>query len=334
MRLQGLDIARFLAFCGMVLVNFRIAAGVTPTGDWVSLFTNALEGRAAALFVVLAGISISLGNPGRAVLLRRALFLLVIGMANQLIFEADILHFYGLYFLCALPFLAVSDRALLWGAVGTVLLALITQIGLDYEANWNWETLEYADFWTIGGFLRHSFLNGWHPVFPWFAFLLMGIWIGRRRLDASHVQAQLMLWGVLAAVLGVLPVQFTTPGSDLEALLGTAAIPPSLFYMIAASGSACAVIGLLLKVTPMLERISLATWLAQPGRMALTLYVAHILIGMGALEEMGLLDGSLATHEIFAASLTFCALAALFSWIWLVFLRRGPLEELMRRITG
>lgn len=62
MRLHGLDIARFLAFCGMVLVNFRIAAQVTPGTDAISLFTNSLEGRAAALFVVLAGLACRWAN--------------------------------------------------------------------------------------------------------------------------------------------------------------------------------------------------------------------------------------------------------------------------------
>ena len=34
MRLQGVDIARFVAFVGMVLVNFRIAAEVSTGGGW------------------------------------------------------------------------------------------------------------------------------------------------------------------------------------------------------------------------------------------------------------------------------------------------------------
>lgn len=33
MRLIGIDSARFLAFAGMVLVNFRTAAGVRPGTD-------------------------------------------------------------------------------------------------------------------------------------------------------------------------------------------------------------------------------------------------------------------------------------------------------------
>ncbi|MGR3616785.1 MAG: heparan-alpha-glucosaminide N-acetyltransferase domain-containing protein [Paracoccaceae bacterium] len=111
-RLQGLDAARFLAFCGMVLVNFRIAANVTPMGDWPSLITSMLEGRAAALFVVLAGIGIALARPSAALMLRRGVFLFVLGLANLTIFDADILHFYGVYFLLAIPFVTASPRTL------------------------------------------------------------------------------------------------------------------------------------------------------------------------------------------------------------------------------
>ena len=49
---------------------------------------------------------------------------------------------------------------------------------LDFDRGWNWATLSYRDFWTIEGFLRHSLFNGWHPVFPWAAFLLWGMWLG------------------------------------------------------------------------------------------------------------------------------------------------------------
>lgn len=333
MRLHGLDIARFLAFCGMVLVNFRIAARVSAGPDAISLFTNALEGRAAALFVILAGVGLSVGKPDRATLLRRALFLFLIGLLNLTIFEADILHFYALYFLVALPFLTASGRVLLLAAAGTLLIGLISLLALDYEAHWNWETLAYADFWTLEGFLRHSFFNGWHPVFPWAAFLFLGMWIGRLNLASRSVQARLALWGAAAAALAALP-GLLVQNPDLAELSGTSAIPPGPFYILAASGSAMAVIGLTLAITPALDKAGLAEWLAAPGRQALSLYAAHILLGMGTLEAMGQLDGSLSAEQIFGYSLGFCALSMVAAWIWSLFAKRGPLEALLRWSTS
>ncbi|MBE1283211.1 MAG: DUF418 domain-containing protein [Rhodobacteraceae bacterium] len=333
MRLSGLDTARFLAFCGMVLVNFRIAAMVEPTGDLPSLVTTALEGRAAALFVVLAGIGLTLANAPALTTLKRAAFLFAIGLLNLTIFDADILHFYAVYFVCALPFITAANRTLWWGIAGVLTLSTAALIGLNYEAGWNWDDYTYSDFWTLTGLLRHTFYNGWHPVFPWLAFLLFGLWIGRLPLGTHTTQIRLILWGSLVALLGFVPGSLTTD-PELFELLNTTAIPPGPFYILSASGSAVAMVGLMLRIEPTLTRLRISPWLTAPGRQALTLYVAHILIGMGVLDEVGLLDGSLTTVQIFFYSLIFCALTALYARAWTRVAKRGPLEALMRRLAG
>lgn len=332
MRLHGLDIARFLAFLGMVLVNFRIAAQVTPGADVYSQLTNALEGRAAALFVVLAGIGLSLGSTDAKQVLRRALFLFAAGLLNLTIFEADILHFYGLYFLLALPFLSAPSRSLLWAAIAVVAIGVLGLFALDYEANWDWNTLAYDNFWTFEGFLRHAFFNGWHPVFPWVAFLFIGMWLGRLTLDRPQMQLRLIAWGSLSALLGALPAQLVQDPELME-LLNTGTLPPGPFYVLAASGSAAVVIGLVLLCYPALERLRLSPWLIAPGRQALSLYVAHILLGMGSLEALGLLDGTLSPAGIFWWAVGFCGLSMVFARAWSLMVRQGPLETLMRWTT-
>lgn len=332
MRLHGLDIARFLAFCGMVLVNFRIAAQVSAGSDFASSLTNALEGRAAALFVILAGIGLTLSPAPKRVVAARAAVLFGLGMANLMIFEADILHFYALYFLVALPILAAPTRFFIWAALATATIGFAGLILLDYEANWNWDTLAYSNFWTIEGFLRHSFFNGWHPVFPWVSYVFLGMWIGRQALGQKAMQNRLILWGLAASLIALLP-GLLVEDPELRELLGTASIPPGPFYIIAASGSACAMIGLMLRLGNLLDQMGLAEWLAAPGRMALSLYVAHIILGMGTLEAMGQLDGSLTPEAIFGFSLGFCALAMVMTWVWNLLAPRGPLESMLRRIS-
>ncbi|MGR3616784.1 MAG: DUF418 domain-containing protein [Paracoccaceae bacterium] len=66
----------------------------------------------------------------------------------------------------------------------------------------------------------------------------------------------------------------------------------------------------------------------------MTLYVAHILIGMGILETYGLLDGSLGTHQIFIVSVVFCAASLVYAYLWRMVASRGPLESLMRYLCG
>ncbi|MCT4558703.1 MAG: DUF418 domain-containing protein [Pelagimonas sp.] len=332
MRLIGLDIARFLAFFGMVLVNFRIAAEVAPGSGAVSILTNAMEGRAAALFVVLAGIGMSLAQPGSLTVLKRAAFLFVVGLINLMIFDADILHYYALYFLCALPVLTLSARALFWlgGCLSVGSLAL--HLGFSYDQGWDWDTLTYADFWTLPGFVRHSLFNGWHPVFPWMAFMLIGMGLGKLDLRADHRPRQFITIGLALTLGGLIPGWFA-PAGDLQDLLNTAPIPPGPFYILSATGSAMVVLGLILALT----RGDTGRWarvLATGGRQSLTLYLAHILLGMGLLEGLGLLNGALTATQIFLYSLAFCGLCLIYTWAWSRRFSRGPLEAMMRKLAG
>ncbi|MFW8637095.1 hypothetical protein [Cribrihabitans pelagius] len=75
----------------MVLVNFRVAAGVAEDAGAASALISALEGRAAALFVVLAGAGLALAGPARGTLTLRALILFALGLMNLTIFDADII---------------------------------------------------------------------------------------------------------------------------------------------------------------------------------------------------------------------------------------------------
>ena len=345
MRLQGVDIARFVAFVGMVLVNFRIAAEVSTGGgwggadigagntDWPALITGLTEGRAAALFVILAGVGFALGNPAWHLTLRRALFLFAVGMADMLIFDADILHFYAFYFLVGALFIGATNRTLLLGVAGFVVIGALAQAVLVYDQGWNWDTLVYADFWTVPGFLRHTFYNGWHPVFPWAAFLLFGIWLGRQNLSRFPVQITMLIAGGTVAFVTQWSSTFLVELPELGELLGTAPIPPGGLYMISSAATATAVLGGILLITPLLNLLRLDQVLVAPGRMTLTLYAAHILIGMGLLESMDLLSGQLSSFEIFAYSVGFVVCAALFALFWLRKFRRGPLEALMRIVT-
>jgi len=73
--------------------------------------------------------------------------------------------------------------------------------------------------------------------------------------------------------------------------------------------------------------------LVPTGQLALTLYVAHVVLGMGSLEALGRLE-----HQSVGFGLTsagaFCAIAVLFSVWWRGRFTRGPLEAVMRRVTG
>lgn len=347
-RLSGVDLARSLALFAMIMVNFRLAMGVTTSSSQtlLSIF-EALQGRAAACFVILAGIGLQLGSAhlepreARRRLILRAMFLMLAGLLNLLVFPADIMHYYAIYFMIAAFLLPLSNRQLLMLIVSIVIVALALLFTLDYGRGWNFAELSYTSFGSLQGisidFPRHLFFNGWHPVFPWLAFLIWGMFLARQNLSETKTQNRLMLAG-----------SSVTLSCSLIAYFGKAQFPqwtdffslqpmPTLpLYVIAAASSASAIIGLCCWFSQRAQSWAFANsalaWLTPVGRMSLTLYVAHILIGMGILESLGWLQER-TLHEVLLATCIYFLSAIVLCQLWSRRWKQGPLEMLMRRIS-
>lgn len=342
-RLEGLDLARFLAFVSMVIVNFKIAMGAEGGSGVLNLLTTALEGRAAATFVVLAGIGLGLaGLKGLdqtvSVTIKRALFLLVIGLLNVTIFDADILHYYAFYFLFGVFLLPLGTRTLFGVLVGLNIAFMAMILTLNYDAGWNWDDYTYTGFWTPLGFVRNLFFNGWHPVIPWLGFLLFGIILSRLSLGERATQWKLVLGGIIAFVVaeGVSAWLMARLGSidpELAVLASTGPVPPMPLYTLAGLGAACVVVGGCLLVSDRLKAMGVLRLLTPAGRQTLTLYIAHILVGMGTLEALGKLGGQTVAQAV-GASLLFCFAATVYALIWARQFKRGPIEAMMRKLAG
>ncbi len=357
-RVVGFDIARALAVIGMVVVNFKIVMGAESAGpDWLVWVVGLLDGRAAATFVVLAGVGISLMSlrsrqtgdraavaGDRGILLRRAAFLFVVGLAYTPIWPADILHFYGVYIAVAALFLTASMRRLLGGATALVLLFMALLLPLNYEAGWDWDTLSYQGFWTPLGMIRHLFFNGFHPVVPWLAFMLLGMALGRLDLTDAKIRARVLRWSVSAAAFAETAswglrrlvgaaVLSRQDEADLLAVFGTDPMPPVVLYMVAAGGVAVTAVVLCVWLGTQYRNSAWIRPLVATGQLALTLYVAHVVIGMGVLEAASRLENQSLSFAIMAA-VAFCILGVAFSTMWTRRFRRGPLEWVMRLVTN
>ena len=361
-RLDGLDFARFLAFFGMVLVNFKVAAGATDenAAPWLASLHESLEGRAAALFVLLAGVGIDLGAkripaghslwPVQQRLLIRGCILVAFGMLNLLVFEADILHYYGLYFFCAVMFLPLTQKGLLTSACILVLAFPVVAIVADYDHGWNWDRLVYSDFWTVKGFLRHSFINGWHPVLPWLAFLLVGMAVARWDLSSQKVRTGLVALGValmvsawlIAAALNLSATSLVAEEPEIAdlmlLLISSSPIPPAPIYMLTATGSALVLLSVSLWLGEQTWLRAILSPAFATGRQALTLYIAHILIGMGAMEMVGwvAVDASSEAANLQQATLAaafFTVAAMIYATLWQKRMGQGPLEKLLRLLS-
>ena len=355
-RITGLDIARAFAVIGMVLVNFKITMGAETDGPpWLRAIAALFDGRAAAMFVVLAGIGASLGSRrarlgtdpdlrrrARVTLAKRALFLFVLGWAFFPVWPADILHYYGVYLAIGAVVLFVSDRRLLTLAAGAVAVSLVFVVSFDPFANWDLRDYSYRGITTPTGFLRNLFLDGFHPVLPWIAFYFFGMWLGRTDLrDRAWRRTLAIRAAVLVMVAEITAWTVLGPkGSSLDHLddqswrwlFSVQPIPPLPMYLIAGAGTAVLVIcGSLWLGDHLPERV--AEPLISTGQLALSIYLAHVFVGMGVLEAMSRLYGQDLSWAI-TTSLVFSASAVVFSWAWRRRFRRGPLEALMRRVAG
>mgnify|MGYP002277490024 CR=1 FL=1 len=355
-RIIGYDLARALAVFGMVVVNFKIVMGAEKNGPaWLAGLVGLLDGRAAATFVVLAGAGLSLlSQKGRMqkdrdrlardrhTLLKRALFLFIFGLLYTPIWPADILHFYGVYIALA-AFLLSAPAHRLWRYSGALVLAFVVLFfTLNYEHEWDWNTLEYDGFWTPRGMVRHLFYNGFHPVIPWLAFLLAGNVLGRLNMSDPILRRRVFLWGAGVAVVaeGVswILIRTLSPGASpadqqaIFAIFGTAPMPPMPLYMLAGAGTACAIIAATITLG---ERYMNSAWLrpfVATGQLALTLYVAHVVLGMGVLQAIGRLENQTLPFALLAA-LVFCIVSVVFAQLWQKRFKRGPIEAIMRTLT-
>ncbi|GGF68866.1 membrane protein [Paenibacillus albidus] len=354
-RVEGLDFARALALFGMLIVNFAVITGVEGKGsDWLIRFTGIFQGRAAAAFVMLAGIGVALmtrkvrnnASPAsirstRLDLWKRSAFLLVSGLLLYAVgWTGDILHYYGVYMFIAAFLITVPRKVVIVAASGVVIMAQTMQVTFNYMNGWHPEQpfMEYLDFWTVEGFLRNLLFNGYHPVFPWICFFLIGMVIGRLDLSNPLVRKKLLVTSLLSAIivesLSRILLQTSLSVLDVESaeyLFQTGPVPPNLFYILSNSSTALVVIILSVYFAERFAGHWFTNAIVNTGQMTLTHYVSHVLIGIGLLSFLNRLQNqSLAFSLLF--SCLFFAASILFSVLWKRKFTRGPMELLMRKI--
>ncbi|MCI5057768.1 MAG: DUF418 domain-containing protein [Flavobacteriales bacterium] len=355
-RIIGFDLARGLAIVGMIMVNFKVVMS-EPSGNIYYRIMDALSGKAAALFVILAGLGMTLmfqsakrkksKDAIRKVkidLLKRAAFLFVIGLSYYFIWPADILHYYGIYLSIGVLLLSVNRKWLLLISGILIFIYPVLLMVFDYEAGWIIERFEYTDFFTLNGFFRNLFFNGFHPVIPWLAFLATGIWVGRIDFSNRSVLKKTAIISIAIfiatkfismALLSIGPEMLEMTHDDMMAMFSTEPMPPNPFYMISASSLAIFVICASVYLSDIFSNTLMVNSLVSYGRLALSNYFFHVIIGMGVLAiAFNDFETPLSSRFIFWYALAYNLVFIVFSHLWLKKFKRGPIEILMRKITG
>ena len=338
-RIGGIDMARALAIVGMVMVH--VGPEDAPGADLAAAAYRAPHGRASVLFVLLAGIGVSLLAGGqdprrrRAVagrLLWRSLVLLPAGLWLQVRVPAVavILQYYAVYFLVALAALRLADRWLLVGAAASAIVGPVLVIRLQQAAPhlYQFGVPRWTDAARIA---RDIVVTGYYPVVVWTAPLLLGMLLGRRNLRSPAIAGRLLAGGTVVAATGFLLsdllVALMGPATSSIDWRRLATIVPHNempLWMVTSTAIAVAVLGacvLLVRALPT------ATWpLVALGQLALTVYVLHLVVL--DLEPTWLVRDTVGAAWLSVARFTL--VAALLATAWRTLAPRGPFEMLLR----
>jgi uncharacterized protein len=366
-RIESLDILRGLALFGVLVVNlvreFRVPifeqfVSIPPVSGadyWVDVAIGlVIEMKAFAVFSFVFGVSLAIQHErftrdGRpvALLLRRQLFLLTLGLAHLLlVWNGDILVEYALAGLLVIPFLFLPTRATLVG-LG---LCILLRIYVSHAVQWPdtsalidnvREARQVHKHGSYGEYLRFSFgeipllarLHLW--VFPrTLALLLLGIlaWRSRVLLELREHRRALVNFATLGLVAGLVgqDEHFVRPLlSQVLAPIGGASLVGPATEMLLAAGYVAAV--LYLVEFPSLRRY--VRWAAPIGRMTLSNYLLQSFVLGWLFHGYGLaLSGRVGVAGAAGiAVLLYVTQVAISCW-WLRRYPSGPMEWVGRAL--
>lgn len=315
-RVDSLDAMRGLSVLFMLEVHLGYwwARGLPADNALVEAGTI-LGGMAAPVFLVLAGAGLSLSRarePGG--FLRRSAVrgtaLLAAGVAFTFVEQAvygplgwGVLQCIGLSLLIVAPLTGLPRQWRVLAGIGLLASAMFVR-GL-----WGVPDVLYSDQMqavdSAGDYMRNMLVSGFFPLLPWTGFMVLGTAAGdraapsvggsgRRDIAGLSLPLLLVLAGAMLAARGLRPEFF----------------PPSMSFSFLACG-----IVLLALPAFLAADAGRARPLADLGRLSLTIFIAHHLVGYEAFRALGLLH-AFDLPTALALVLLSWALALGAAWAW------------------
>lgn len=355
-RIIGFDLARAYAIFGMFIVNFNMVFGSYKDQTIIGKFLSLFSGNSSTVFVMLSGMGIALMTNRieyskeekiklRNTILKRALFLFLAGLLLNIIWPADILHFYGCY-MFIIAFTIFYDKSyFLKLATLSILIFHFLIFIIPYETGWYLEKFQYKDFYTINGFIRNTFYNGWNSIFPWIAYFFLGMFLGRLNWTEIKVQLKMFLIGLsLYLTVNIIQIvsQHISIPQELSEFINADYLPPFLPFILSTFGFGLMLISGFMYLGNKIGESQFAKKFASTGQMTLTHYVSHVTIGMMIFSILAGKDLSndltlqQPTEPLYVLlfSIAYFVFSYYFSKFWTKKFKNGPLETLMRKISG
>jgi uncharacterized protein len=323
-RMAGIDAARAIAFGGMLLAHFAASRRATDPG-WLQALDNAADGRAAPLFCVLLGVGAGLlaaRGTSDGAFVRRGIVLFGLGLAVWPLVDDVylILPHYGIL-LALFPLVRrMPTRWLLPAAalaflIPSLVVATVGEVGLRGAG----QPSTYADLLDAPAVLGQLLWTGGYPVVGWAGFVLVGAWVTRLPLGTARTQWSLFAGSV--AVAATQPVVAAMGGSSF--LDSTAHSNMTAWYVLAAATAVAVIAGCLI-LSPRV--------LAPLGQVALSAYLAHLLVGETLVFPWLRSTAPALVTQVTVAAAVFVAFAVAARG-WLAEHRRGPVESLVRTLA-
>lgn len=240
-RLLGVDAARGLALFGIIAVHALLEAGDDGAPSTSYLIFG---GRSAALFAVLAGVSLAFMT-GRArvrrgpdltaaaaTLATRGAILLLLALAlswTDPSIATLILPYYAVAFVLAIPLVALPTRVLAPVAallcLGIPVLSHLVRPLLPQTDPGHPSVVDLVT--DPLSLLSGLAVTGAYPAVIWLAYMAVGLLVGRLRLSSVRTAAGLLAGGVAAALAATgISALLLGPGGGYAAI--AAASPPEL----------------------------------------------------------------------------------------------------------
>ncbi len=355
-RIIGFDLARAYAIFGMFIVNFNFCFGSFGDNSDLGKFLNLFVGNSTAIFIILAGMGLSLmSNQNKydteeksklkSIILKRSWFLFALGLLLYSWWPGDILHFYGGYMHIAAFLLFVPKKYYLWTAAFTILIFHLLLLMIPINTSWDFQTYKYADFWTPIGFLRNTIYNGWNSIFPWLSYFMLGMFLGRLNWQNGSTKKNTFFIGFVVFIL-FQGVRYFARQNIFDAFwtnyVMSEYFPAYLPFILITTGFALMVISVCMVIAERFSTSKIINSLVKTGQMALSFYVLHVTVGMIIFSKLsnkvytGYLTQQIPIEPIYILTfaILFYVLCVVFSILWTKKYRSGPLETVMRKISG
>ena len=329
----------------------------THPSVWERMFnplTGPLTTRFAATFVLIAGIGVSLftqraraSNNGadirhaRIVLLRRGTLLYFLGYFVQWIWPGTILFYYGAYFIIAAAVFAWSTKRLIVLGGASIIIAA----GLSW-----WRASQLLDGnntrWlspspnSPRNLLIRTFVDYTHPVFPWIAFFVAGILLGRHIHRLTEIRLRLLFASILIMLATHAANFLFTPSSQisdrdfvLAKLLSTQPLDRGILFSLGTLTTAVVALCLISLVVDRASHLGLTQLLARAGRMTFSVYLLHVVFFNLVVHRLHWVGGT-GLDTALVLSLLFYVVALMLASGWNKHFGLGPAERVYRAFGG